>query len=476
MIHRDRSAGRLLAIGAGLLVAVIVLTPWPVRTATVPIIEPVLETALVRPATPAGATRAPAAPTGTKRTRIVRVNSYSLPTPGTSARAVEDDLELALFPGVTLRATFDRFETVGRSGTWIGHVEGSPLSSVALAYRDGLMTGNINTLEASYQIQPAADVQARDGDPRPLHVVSEIDLSALPSGPDTPPAENPAIPANSPPQTRGLDSGDVIDVMVLYTPAAMARAGGTAGVQNSIALQVAETNGVYANSKMNLRIRLVYQGLINYAETPNFGRSLADLRDGLNGLSGVTALRDAVGADLVALLVELLPNASACGIGHFAAFPGMGERYGVAVLGDAICRSAYVMAHEFGHNMGARHDWYVDSSLAPWSFGHGHVDLAGGWRTVMSYGDLCNDSGINCPLIPFFSTPDLEYIPLCGGGRPYDCNLLRYWFFPGRPIGIREGQGVNCQLGIRPETPCSADNRRVINDTAFTVANFRQSR
>ena len=128
----------------------VVLMPTSiVRTAAVPILEPVQSAG-------AGRLSVNLPSTGATRSRLVNVNLYPLPTPGTSARSREDDLELALFPDVTVRAVFERFETVGGSGTWVGHVEGVPMSSVTLAYRDGLLTGSINTHEGTFDIRPGS--------------------------------------------------------------------------------------------------------------------------------------------------------------------------------------------------------------------------------------------------------------------------------------------------------------------------------
>jgi hypothetical protein len=58
-----------------------------------------------------------------------------------------------------------------------------------------------------------------------------------------------------------------------------------------------------------------------------------------------------------------------------------------------------------GHNMGLRHDWYVDASTTPCSHQHGYVNetaLAQGtssssssrWRTIMAYNDRCAVAGL----------------------------------------------------------------------------------
>ena len=98
-----------------------------------------------------------------------------------------------------------------------------------------------------------------------VHVIRKVDLSTLP-----PEAEPVVIPATAtaapppalsgagdppvsprsiadPPQARS-DDGSVIDVLVVYTPAAKWFAGGTAAIETLIDLSVAETNQAYGTA------------------------------------------------------------------------------------------------------------------------------------------------------------------------------------------------------------------------------------
>jgi len=186
-----------------------------------------------------------------------------------------------------------------------------------------------------------------------------------------------------------------------------------------------------------------------------FSTNLSNLRNGLQGLQDVAGVRDALGADLVAMLVRPSTTPDACGIAFImtsvsTAFAPSG--YSVT---DTNCISNLTFPHELGHNMGLRHDWYVDNAITPFVFGHGHVDTSARFRTIMSYPDLCASLGITCARLMAFSNPSLT--------------------FNGAPTGVPAGTRSNCPFGVFTTPPCDADERQVLNMTAVTVANFRQA-
>jgi hypothetical protein len=92
--------------------------------------------------------------------------------------------------------------------------------------------------------------------------------------------------------------------------------------------------------------------------------------------------------------------------------------------------------------MGAHHDWYAvqkyNQGTGLYSYSYGYVNTTLRWRTIMAYNTACDDQGFYCRRTPYWSNPSAYY--------------------EGVPVGTS-----------------SADNHRTLNNSAWTVANFRQS-
>ncbi len=304
--------------------------------------------------------------------------------------------------------------------------------------------GTINHGEEQYQIKYLQ--QGEDG--QAIHLLKHINFSQSPQEhPDAYPdgvleeqiqnyveskQEN---RTNSATGTQLDDDGSVIDVMVVYTPSAKNAVGGTTPMNTLIDLAVTETIEGYAASGVDFTINLVHKEEIDYTEvtTDTFGVALSQLKNTSDGvMDNVHVLRNTYAADLVALLIN---NSQHCGLGYFNSTAATA----FTVTAHNCATGYYSFAHEFGHSLGARHDWRVDTSPG---YNHGYVSLSGGWRTIMAYNDTSCPGGY-CPRQNFWSNPDISYV--------------------GEPTGV--------PVGAYHE----ADNRKVLNDSAYTVANFRVS-
>lgn len=409
------------------------------------------------------------------RSRYVGIDFAALPaSPQRRMRPRDRDVRLELFPDVVITASFDRFDGNPGGVTWVGRVDGVAMSSVTLVYSGGLLAGSIIMPGAAYEIRPApADARANSQPGRELHIVSQIDQDALPR--EAPPIEvrfdsSDLAAASGAPMA---DSAEFIDLMVVFTQAAMTHAGGATGIANLINLGISETNTSYANSGVTHRVRLVHASQVPYTESSAFGTNLTNLRIGSGELAGVPALRDANRADLVMMLVHPT-SPDFCGIAYLMTSVNIAfAPLGFSIV-DTQCVMNSTMAHELGHNMGARHDWFVDTGTTPFSYAHGYVNPAFGqrWRTIMSYPDLCGAQGFSCTRLLAWANPDTTFNPFCAG-RGFTCRP-QLWYLPGLPMGIPGGTSTACQAGNAANTNCDADDRRTLNNTALTVANLRQ--
>jgi hypothetical protein len=394
-----------------------------------------------------------------RRSRYVGVTLQQMPTAGGPSADQRPSIRLDLFDDVSVTAVFDRFDPDARGTTWVGHVEGQPLSTVTLVYQDDVMTGSVLTPDATYLIRPApADLRAATPlAAGSLHVVEDIDQAGF--RPEGPMVE--VVPPEMAADGYGVevmgDSADQIDVLVVYTPSALAYTGSVAAMQNQIGIAISQTNTAYANSGVIQRLRLVHAAQVPYAESGNASTDLSNLRSGTGGLSGVAALRDTYAADMVAL-VQYDSASPYCGIGYLMSSPSaFFASYAFSVT-EVDCVTNHTFAHELGHNMGLRHDWYMDGATSPYSYAHGHVNTGAAgnrWRTIMSYNNLCSAQGYNCTRLLAWSNPTLTY--------------------NGFPTGIAGGTKTNCTAGSTSANTCDADERQVLNNTAAIVANFRQA-
>ncbi|MCC7029542.1 MAG: zinc-dependent metalloprotease, partial [Chitinophagaceae bacterium] len=134
----------------------------------------------------------------------------------------------------------------------------------------------------------------------------------------------------------------------------------------------------------------------------------------------VTVLRDLHFADLCGLWVGSGTYAGACGIGYLNTNPTDYNDMAAFTVTDFNCgMTNLTYAHECGHNMGLRHDFYVDASTSPCDHHHGYTNqivipgglpVAGRWRTIMAYNNQCSDNGFNCTRLPRWANPSLNYL------------------------------------------------------------------
>lgn len=183
------------------------------------------------------------------------------------------------------------------------------------------------------------------------------------------------------------------DIMVVYTPAAVAQLGSADAIIASAQNAVTSLNATLTRSGVNASARLVKTHFTDYVEAPGEAVStgLSRLSNGSDGhMDEVPAIRAAYGADICTLYMV----GSGFGI---AAINGV---YG-AVEADV---ATGVSPHEWGHNLGCGHD-EPTGPTAPrgiYSYSLAHSFMANGVQrgTIMSY---------NGQRISYFSNPNVTF-------------------------------------------------------------------
>ncbi len=374
-----------------------------------------------------------------------RVEIASLATLAGNAR-----LRLDLFPDLSLVAVREGMQGANAALSWTGRLEGYPNSSVVLAQARGVFAGHVHAPFGFFRI---------DRSPTGGYLVQQVDDAAvsgrddsLPAT-DTVPAGDPAPPARDGVRIRpqAVD-GTIIDVMVVYTPSAVTNIGGEAAALTTTDLLVVETNFAFRNSGVDAQLRLVHSGTVEYEEAGESAADLQRLRATADGfLDEIHALRDAVGADLVVLVVEQMEE-EWCGRGYVNNPVSLGQS-GFSIVKRRCTNDGQTFAHEVGHNLGAKHDWYVDDTAGAFPHSHGVVSLPGRFRDLMAYPNLCSKFNLRCQRLLAFSNPGLSHM--------------------GEPLGVPAGTDVSCKVGDMEHVGCDADVADTFIQMAPVVARFR---
>ena len=276
--------------------------------------------------------------------------------------------------------------------------------------------------------------------------VSEIEPSREGKcGCDTvePPAPSAAPAASFPNAPRTLfsaaeQSDTCVDVLVAYDRNAAAYADKEGGLTNFALVAVQKMNTVLANTGLDekFRFRLVGVCSLDVAETDVHGAFDA-LQSDLEGWTKAKEARDAVGADILTMLIDTGSAFGNTGIGMSLTYTGDDCRwfapnaYNVCAIRSVM--QSHTMTHECGHNLGAGHSDRQRTQPGPQSYDYssGYFFTAGGkaYATVMAY-EGENPSGANTAKVPYFSSPNYTYEGVAVGDAMHDNTRVLTSMFP----------------------------------------------
>ncbi len=356
---------------------------------------------------------------------VVSPDSWGLADP--AARVVVPkvgDLTLTLLDGDQVEVEVSEVALNVNSVTMVptvgvlGHtvVDGVRDSAAVFTFTPGadggfLFEGSINSVDGyaiGFHQLPSGDVKVEALDLSLVEQVSFVDDTEVVST---------TAPGASPSRGTGTfrDGKWEVDLLVGY-PTTMLSDGALthSQIESFVNAQVELTNTTFNDSDIDLRIRLIKVTPVDYVQDiSELQVDLNALKSGTGGLHKLHEQREALGADLVHLLVAEAPGA--CGVASLPSDP-QGEPdtalWSVSAR-KASCVAQYTFTHELGHNLGAGHnqkDHPHPGRTFEFSYGHWELKKA---RSVMAY-QCPSVDGVACRRLPQFSNPLVDFVGFRG--------------------------------------------------------------
>ena len=321
-------------------------------------------------------------------------------------------------PGIFFTARVSRIETdINGTLTLWAPLEGREFAHLSLSVTENQALGEILLPDEQRRYVIRFDAA---NDRNVAGTLTDEQVDELPSGPSIlPPLPDPT-PAVSSAGKKALplsdlanDGNTVIDLMIIYTPAAATWAGGTAGINNVIAQAMSRAQTAMDNSHIPITFRLIHSAQISYTESGSSNTDIDRLQKTSDGyLDEAHTWRTQYGADIVSLMTTANDTG---GLGYLLNSTGGSPAYAFNLTRVQQAATTYTVIHEVGHNMGAHH--HKAQNVQP---GPGLYSYAAGWRwtgtnglrycSVMSYdsGTYYTD-GLTHTRVGYFSNPTVNH-------------------------------------------------------------------
>ncbi|MFC0166865.1 reprolysin-like metallopeptidase [Pseudoduganella danionis] len=198
-------------------------------------------------------------------------------------------------------------------------------------------------------------------------------------------------------------------MLMVYTPAVLAKEGSVAAVTAKIRAMVKSANAAYARSDADVLVNLVDIRAVNYKESGNGDIDLNRLLLKADGyLDEVLLWREETGADVVGMLGQ-----GGGGVARLPMSPDSSERdFGFWISNVPTGGDISILAHELGHVLGAGHHLDNPYNLGRWDYSHGQISVGQNYvfsDVMVSGGGLPPGVTASPELIEMFSNPRLYY-------------------------------------------------------------------
>ncbi|MFJ9523450.1 M12 family metallo-peptidase [Kitasatospora sp. NPDC101801] len=327
------------------------------------------------------------------------------------------EITLRLFPDVSVEVTGGQVRPAAAGEVdWAAQVKGDPEGSADFHF-DALCSGlDGSSAQVAAQISTGGHVYTLTSTTPGTVRVREINpgLSEGTAGhpddaqepPDDQAAPSAADPGRraDPSDCQGAKDVNTIDMAVFYTKEAAAKAGGEDKAKAQAKLGADLTNRGFTNSKLAVRVRLVYVGPA--AGEPGLPPVEKDDLGAYRQWALDNALWTKYAADDIAVFQSV-----GSGVGYVDQDPKASSAKRMFLLMNIAYVPTLTLGHELGHNLGLDHDWETELAAAngpytpKYPHAHGWIAPSKKWRTIMAYGGGC----AGCERINHYSDAQAAY-------------------------------------------------------------------